>query len=433
MKAPDKVSPAAGGAPEKTLLAGENEANAESAAPAGGAEDSAEESLPPEKTTAQKPLSKRRRAALAVRHFFKSSVVLIVALVAAGVTCFFVPFDREYLGYFDLQTLSCLFCTLAVVAAFKNIRFFEWLADIIVRRFRNMRNIVLALVFVTYFGSMIMANDMALITFLPLGYFVLDSCGNRKLTAFTFIMQNIAANLGGMLTPFGNPQNLYLYSFYNIAAGEFFKIMALPFAVAFVLILGVCLFVKPEKAAVLSAPKKTPPVWRIAVYAALFVLSVLIVFRVFPYYWGLLAVAAALIVLDYRSVLRVDYGLLLTFCAFFVFSGNMARIPAVEEFLGGLVALDPLAFGVLSCQVISNVPSAVLLSKFTADYANLLVAVNIGGLGTPIASLASLITLNTYRRVRPGETKKYIVKFLLLNFSFLAVLLGAGYLNVLIV
>ena len=432
MKAPDKVSPAAGGAPEKTLLAGENEANAESAAPAGGAENGAEESLPPEKTTAQKPLSKRRRAALAVRHFFKSSVVLIVALVAAGITCFFVPFDREYLGYFDLQTLSCLFCTLAVVAAFKNIRFFEWLADIIVRRFRNMRNIVLALVFVTYFGSMIMANDMALITFLPLGYFVLDSCGNRKLTAFTFIMQNIAANLGGMLTPFGNPQNLYLYSFYNIAAGEFFKIMALPFAVAFVLILGVCLFVKPEKAAVLSAPKKTPPVWRIAVYAALFVLSVLIVFRVFPYYWGLLAVAAALIVLDYRSVLRVDYGLLLTFCAFFVFSGNMARIPAVEEFLGGLVALDPLAFGVLSCQVISNVPSAVLLSKFTADYANLLVAVNIGGLGTPIASLASLITLNTYRRVRPGETKKYILKFLLLNFSFLAVLLGAGYLNALI-
>lgn len=432
MKAPDKVSPVAGGAPEKTLLAGENEANAESAAPAGGAEDSAEESLPPEKTTAQKPLSKRRRAALAVRHFFKSSVVLIVALVAAGVTCFFVPFDREYLGYFDLQTLSCLFCTLAVVAAFKNIRFFEWLADIIVRRFRNMRNIVLALVFVTYFGSMIMANDMALITFLPLGYFVLDSCGNRKLTAFTFIMQNIAANLGGMLTPFGNPQNLYLYSFYNIAAGEFFKIMALPFAVAFVLILGVCLFVKPEKAAVLSAPKKTPPVWRIAVYAALFVLSVLIVFRVFPYYWGLLAVALALIVLDYRSVLRVDYGLLLTFCAFFVFSGNMARIPAVEEFLGGLVALDPLVFGVLSCQVISNVPSAVLLSKFTADYANLLVAVNIGGLGTPIASLASLITLNTYRRVRPGETKKYILKFLLLNFSFLAVLLGAGYLNALI-
>ena len=394
--------------------------------------ESAEESM--EKgAAAEAPLTRRRRFALAAVHFFKSSVVLLVALAAAGITCIFVPVDREYLGYFDLQTLACLFCTLAVVAAFKNIRFFEWLADVIVRRFKNMRNIVLALVFVTYFGSMIMANDMALITFLPLGYFVLESCGNRKLTAFTFIMQNIAANLGGMLTPFGNPQNLYLYSFYSIGAGEFFRIMALPFAVAFVLILGVCLFVKPQGAQVLSRPHKAPPVWRSVVYAALFALSVLIVFDVFPYYWGLLAVAVCLLVLDFRAVLRVDYGLLLTFCAFFVFSGNMARIPAVRDFLGGLIALDPLAFGVLSCQVISNVPSAVLLSRFTSDYASLLVAVNIGGLGTPVASLASLITLNTYRRVRPGETKKYILKFLLVNFSFLAVLIGAGYLNALLV
>ena len=406
---------------EKTRQSGEN------------AEESMEKGAERVGAAAEAPLTRRRCFALAALHFFKSSVVLLVALAAAGITCIFVPVDGEYLGYFDLQTLACLFCTLAVVAAFKNIRFFEWLADVIVRRFKNMRNIVLALVFVTYFGSMIMANDMALITFLPLGYFVLESCGNRKLTAFTFIMQNIAANLGGMLTPFGNPQNLYLYSFYSIGAGEFFRIMALPFAVAFVLILGVCLFVKPQGAQVLSRPHKAPPVWRSVVYAALFALSVLIVFDVFPYYWGLLAVAVCLLVLDFRAVLRVDYGLLLTFCAFFVFSGNMARIPAVRDFLGGLIALDPLAFGVLSCQVISNVPSAVLLSRFTSDYASLLVAVNIGGLGTPVASLASLITLNTYRRVRPGETKKYILKFLLVNFSFLAVLIGAGYLNALLV
>ncbi len=374
----------------------------------------------------------RGKARLAVLHILKSSAVLLVALAAAAVTCFFVPPDAEYLGYFDLQTLTCLFCTLAVVAAFKDIKFFEWLADAIVRRFKNMRNIVLALVFVTYFGSMIMANDMALITFLPLGWFVLQSCGKFRLTAFTFIMQNIAANLGGMLTPFGNPQNLYLYSYFHIPTGEFFAVMALPFAVAFVLILGVCLFVKPQPAELSAAPRVRPPLWRILAYAALFVLSLLIVFRVFPYYWGLLAVAAALLVLDFRAVLRVDYGLLLTFCAFFVFSGNLARIPAVADFLASLVALDPLAFGVLSCQVISNVPSAVLLSKFTQNYPALLVAVNIGGLGTPIASLASLITLNTFRRVQPGQTKKYIVKFLLLNFSFLAVLLGAGYLNALL-
>lgn len=363
----------------------------------------------------------------------KSNVVLLVALVAAGITCIFVPFDEAYADYFDWSTLACLFCTLAVVAAFKNIRFFVWLADVIVRRFKNMRNITLALVFVTFFGSMIMANDMALVTFLPLGYFVLESCGNKKLTAFVFIMQDIAANLGGMLTPFGNPQNLYLYSYYSIPTGEFFSIMALPFAAAFVMIFVICMFVKPEPASVQFKAHARPPMWRVCVYAALFALSLCIVFRVFPYYWGLLAVAVGLLILDFRALLRVDYALLLTFCAFFIFSGNLARIPAVSEGLGGLVELDPLAVGTLSCQFISNVPSAVLLSKFTQNYPALLIAVNAGGLGTPIASLASLITLNTFRRFNPGQTGKYLVKFLLYNFGFLAVLIGVGYLTLLFV
>lgn len=364
-----------------------------------------------------------------VKNFFKANVVLIIAIIAAAATCFFVPFDAEYAGYFDWRTLSCLFCTLAVVAAFKNIRFFVWLADVIVRRFKNFRTVVVSLVFVTYFGSMIMANDMALVTFLPLGYFVLESCGGKRYMAFTFIMQNIAANLGGMLTPFGNPQNLYLYSFFNIGAGEFFTIMAIPFAAAFLLILGTCMFVKPEKVEVTTKKKPAPSAWRAAVYGVLFVVSVLIVFRIFPYYWGLLAVTVVLLALDFRAVLKVDYGLLLTFCAFFVFSGNMARIEPVQAFLGNLMEIDPLAFGVLSCQVISNVPSAVLLSRFTTDYARLLIAVNLGGLGTPIASLASLITLNTYRKLVPGDTKKYVLLFLALNFGFLLVLTGFGYLT----
>ena len=364
-----------------------------------------------------------------IKNFLKANTVLIIAIVAAAITCFFVPFDEEYLGYFDLRTLSCLFCTLAVVAAFKNIRFFVWLADIIVRRFKSIRTVIVSLVFVTYFGSMIMANDMALVTFLPLGYFVLESCNGKRYMAFTFIMQNIAANLGGMLTPFGNPQNLYLYSFFNIGAAEFFKIMALPFAAAFLLILGTCLFVKPEKVQVTTKKRPAPKAWRVAVYSALFIVSVLIVFRIFPYYWGLLAVTVALLVLDFRSVLKVDYGLLLTFCAFFVFSGNMSRIEPVQKFLGTLMDIDPLAFGILSCQVISNVPSAVLLSRFTTDYARLIIAVNLGGLGTPIASLASLITLNTYRKLMPGDTKKYILLFLALNFGFLLILAGFGYLT----
>lgn len=373
-----------------------------------------------------------KKVSLMLLHILKTSVVPVVAFIAAAITCFFVPFDKEYLGYFDLRTLSCLFCTLAVVAAFRNIRFFVWLADKIVRLFKNERNVILALVFVTYFGSMIMANDMALVTFLPLGFFVLDSCGKRERLAFTFVMQNVAANLGGMLTPFGNPQNLYLYSRFSIGAAEFFSIMAIPFAVAFLLIFAVCMFVKPVPVVVAGKPKNAPPVWRSCVYSVLFIVSVMIVFRVFPYYWGLLAVVVCLLILDFRSLLRVDYGLLLTFCFFFVFSGNMARIDGVRNALGTLMDLDPLAFGVLSCQFISNVPSAVLLSAFTENYAKLLIAVNIGGLGTPIASLASLITLNTYRRVCPKDTKHYLCVFSAINFSFLAVLIGAGYLTGLI-
>ena len=363
-----------------------------------------------------------------VKGILKSRIVLIVALVAAAVTCFFVPPDGGYADYFDLDTLSCLFCTLAVVSALKRRRFFEWLAVKIVTAFGNMRRVTFALVFVTYFGSMIMANDMALITFLPLGWLVLSSCGKTKYTAFVFVMQNVAANLGGMLTPFGNPQNLYLYSFFEINAGEFFAIMAIPFAVAFVLIAGTCLVVKPEPIRLETHPEPAPPVWRMIVYFVLFALSVMIVFRVFPYYVGLIVVTVALAILEPKCFLRVDYGLLLTFCAFFVFSGNLARIPAVRDLLASVVAMSPLLVGTATCQVISNVPSAVLLSRFTTDYRHLLIAVNIGGLGTPVSSLASLITLGEYRKREPGKTLRYLGLFSLINFSYLAVLIGSSYL-----
>ena len=357
-----------------------------------------------------------------VKGILKSRIVLIVALVAAAVTCFFVPPDGGYADYFDL------FCTLAVVSALKRRRFFEWLATGIVTAFGNMRRVTFALVFVTYFGSMIMANDMALITFLPLGWLVLSSCGKTKYTAFVFVMQNVAANLGGMLTPFGNPQNLYLYSFFEIDAGEFFAIMAIPFAVAFVLIAGTCLVVKPEPIRLETHPEPAPPVWRMIVYFVLFALSVMIVFRVFPYYVGLIVVTVALAILEPKCFLRVDYGLLLTFCAFFVFSGNLARIPAVRDLLASVVAMSPLLVGTATCQVISNVPSAVLLSRFTTDYRHLLIAVNIGGLGTPVSSLASLITLGEYRKREPGKTLRYLGLFSLINFSYLAVLIGSSYL-----
>lgn len=356
--------------------------------------------------------------------FVLSHMMPIVALIAAAVTCFFVPPDKEYGGYFNLSTLSTLFCTLAVVAAFKNVRFFTWLAKKIVVKVGTLRNLVLALVFITYFGSMVMANDMALITFLPLGYVALDSSGRKDKMPIVFVMQNVAANLGGMLTPFGNPQNLYLYSYYGMRNLQFLRIMALPFAVAFVLILAVCLTTKNDKISLLTEPENTPPAWRCVLYAALFTLSVLIVFNVLPWYVCLAIVVVTLIAVCPKSLLQVDYGLLITFCAFFVFSGNLSRIDGVKNILSDLVAASPLLIGVASCQVISNVPTALLLSRFTDDAANLIVAVNVGGLGTPIASLASLITLNEFKKSEPKKLKNYVATFLIVNFSFLAILIA---------
>lgn len=355
-------------------------------------------------------------------HWVRKNVVLCIAILAAALTSCIVPPDRTYLTYFDWKTLTCLFCVLAVVCALKDIRVFYVLAEQIVRRFRNARFCILALVYITFIGSMLIANDMALLTFLPLGYFVLSCSGTEKYMAFTFIMQNIAANLGGMLTPFGNPQNLYLYGKFEIPTGEFTMIMLLPFVISIALITLCCrIFVKPE-AMQIPAKRSALPARRTVLYLCLFVLSIVIVFRFIPYWIGLIVIPLVLLFADPKALKEVDYPLLLTFAAFFIFSGNMARIPAVQSLFASLLEKDTLLFSVLSCQCISNVPSAILLSQFTGNYRELLIGVNIGGTGTLIASLASLITFREYTAHNPGQTRRYLVLFSAFNFGFLAVL-----------
>lgn len=356
-----------------------------------------------------------------VISFIKANTVLVIAVCAAIITCFIVPPDAQYAGYFDLKTLTCLFCVLAVVCALKNVRFFYILAQKIVERFKSTRRCVIALVYITFIGSMFIANDMALLTFLPLGYLILTTTGKEKYMAVTFILQNIAANLGGMLTPFGNPQNLYLYTKFNIPTGEFLLIMLPPFVLAIALITLCCFLVKPEPLEFCGETYKTDRK-RTAFYLALFALSIIIVFRVIPYYIGLAVIAVCLLIFDRRALMQVDYGLLGTFAAFFVFSGNMARIDAVREFFSFLLEKNTLVFSILSCQVISNVPSAVLLSQFTENYRELLLGVNIGGAGTLIASLASLITFREYIKSNPSEGLYYIGLFSLFNFGFVIVL-----------
>lgn len=358
------------------------------------------------------------------RGFAKKNAVMLIAFAAALITSLFVPVDKEYIGYFDFKTLSCLFCVLAVVCALKDINFFFVIARKIVHFFKTARMSILALVYITFIGSMLIANDMALLTFLPLGFLVLSSTGKQKYMAFTFIMQNIAANLGAMLTPFGNPQNLYLYTKFNIPNGEFMGIMAPPFILSVVLITLCCIIFVKNEPLMISDEKIELNGKRTALYLALFALAIAIVFRGIPYWIGLIIIPAVLFFADRHALESVDYPLLFTFVFFFIFAGNMARMDAVRDFFSTLLSKNTLLFSALSCQCISNVPSAILLSQFTGNYAELLIGVNVGGVGTLIASLASLITFREYVKHDPKSTRRYIAEFSAFNFGFLIILIA---------
>lgn len=363
---------------------------------------------------------------MAVTRFIKKNIVFCIAALAAVLTMFFVPPDAEYLTYFDWKTLVCLFLTLAVICALRNIKFFTILSRRLVMITGNLRGLFIMLIVITFVGSMLIANDMALITFLPLGYFALHTTGKEKYMAYLFILQNISANLGGMLTPFGNPQNLYIYSYYNIPTGEFCKIMFPPFALAIAMLLLACLPIKKEKLELKDSFNERLDAKKTALYLTLFAVSLLIVFRIIPFILGLIVIPIILFIVDRESLLMVDYGLLGTFFFFFIFAGNLSRIDVVNTFVSTLLAKDTLVVSALSCQAISNVPSAILLSRFTNDYPSLLLGVNIGGTGTLIASLASLITFSEFRILYPGHSKQYFWMFTVINVIFLGVMLVAA-------
>ncbi len=355
--------------------------------------------------------------------FCKKNAMLLIAATLALLTMILIPPDHAYAGYFDWKTLSCLFSTLAVVCALKSIRFFTYLARQIVKLAGNTRMAILALMGITFIGSMFMANDMALLTFLPLGYDVLSTTKQEKHIPFTFIMQNISANLGGMLTPFGNPQNLFLYEKFHISNGEFVSIMVIPFAVAVLLIFVCCMTVKKEELVIAEKTFAPLPKGRTALYLVLFACAILMVMRVLPWWIALIGITAVLMIAAPRALTKVDFGLLGTFFAFFIFAGNLARIEPVRVLFSRLLGMNPLWVSAISCQLISNVPSAILLSQFTEAYPALLMGVNIGGTGTLIASLASLITFREYASHYPNKIGAYVKLFSVFNFGFLAVLL----------
>ena len=354
------------------------------------------------------------------KKFILNNTIALIAFALAMITTFFVPIDAKYLSYIDYKTISCLFLISCIISAFKDINFFYAVARQIIIRFNTLRKSYVALITITFVGSMIIANDMALITFLPLGYLVLKETNNEDKEAFVFIMQNVAANLGGMLRPFGNPQNLYIYTKYNIDNIEFMKIMSVPFIVAIILLYLSSLCIGKDKLILRHQDIKVSAM-KERVYVFLFILAIFVVFRYVPLIVGLIIIPIIVLLLDRHAFKSIDYSLLMTFIFFFIFSSNLARIYEVNVFFSNLLKRNVYFTTLLSCQFMSNVPTSILLSKFINNYVPLLYGVNIGGLGTLIASLASLITFRNYVALNPKRIWSYLGLFTFINLVFIVV------------
>lgn len=363
--------------------------------------------------------------------FMKKEIVFVVAAICAIISCFFIPIDREYIGYFDFKTLVSLFTMMAVICAIESTHVLEVASRMMVIKLKNTRMLAMGLVFLTFVSSMFIANDMALLSFLPLSAVVLISTKQEKKAMYIFILQNIGANMGGMLTPFGNPQNIYLYNYYNIPNGKFLMIMLPAFLCSILLLIMACMFVKKEPLVIHTEQEATLDAKRLVIYSIAFIIAVLMVLKLVNYYVGTIVACLILIIFDRKSFLGVDYMLLLTFCAFFIFTGNLSRVPAVSGFLEKIIQGKELIVALLSTQVICNVPTAILLSKFTSQYAPILIAVNIGALGTIIASLASLIAFKIYTKNFHESKAKYLGRLFLVNICFLVVLVFVSWICVL--
>ena len=357
--------------------------------------------------------------------FLRRDPVLAAALTLAVISAFLVPPSLDYVGYIDFHVLALLFSLMLVVAGLQKSGAFTLLTDKLLQRVKSTRSLAAVLVGVCFFTSMLITNDVALITFVPLSVMLLGQEKNEKLLMLVIVLQTIAANLGSGLTPLGNPQNLYLYSLSGMQLGEFLSAMMLPTLVSGVLLAVAVFLIRPREIGKDTAQESAEGVTvkKLIPWFALFALCLLAVLHLVHYLLMLAVVTIAVVILD-RSLLRkADYALLLTFIGFFVFIGNVKNIPAVSEVLSALVAGRELGVGVLLSQVISNVPAAMLLSGFTENYAALLVGVNLGGLGTLIASMASMISYKIYAATPGARAEKYFVLFTGLNILFLMILL----------
>ena len=360
--------------------------------------------------------------------FFKKETVLCISAICAVATMFLVPPDEGYSEYIDFRVLCLLLCLMAVVEGFRRCGAFEWLTFQLLRRSHSGKVLGMVLVLLPFFSSMLLTNDVALLIFVPFTLLFLAQIGCSSAGIFVLVLQTIAANLGSMATPVGNPQNLYLYEAYHLGAKEFFTSMLPLTVVSMLCLMAASLLVLPKVIPGLTPPEKPMLHTRkLLIYGVLFGLCLLTVFRILPYGIMTVAVLSVIAVTEPRLLRRLDIPLLLTFVCFFIVSGNLSRIEEVRGMLRAVLERNTLLTAVGTSQIISNVPAAVLLSGFTDQWKPLLAGVNIGGLGTPIASLASLITLKLYLHQPEARIGKFLVVFTVANAVGLVILLAAAW------
>ncbi len=362
--------------------------------------------------------------------FFKKETILCISGILAFGSAFLIPPDAKYIEYCDIRVLVLLFCLMAVMGGFQQLGVFDRMANLLLARARRMRQLATTLVMLCFFSAMFVTNDVALITFVPFTIMLLERANLKEKMIPFIVMQTIAANLGSMLTPVGNPQNLFLYTISGMEMGEFFAVTVPYVGVSYFLLYVYCYF--QGKQPLVTEKQEPKRNWSVndktflAVLGILFLLCLLAVFHVASH-WVVLIIILMWFLFFQKGILKgLDYNLLLTFVFFFVLIGNLGRIPVIRETLQNLLIGREVFVSFLASQCISNVPAAVLLSEFTDRYDLLIAGVNIGGLGTLIASMASLISYKYFAQVPGAKKGKYMLYFTAMNLLFAVILLAVN-------
>lgn len=365
----------------------------------------------------------------AVKHFIKNEIVLCVAGVLAVASAFVVHPSKSYLGYIDFRTLSILLMLMITMAGLQKLSVFRQLGELLVGKMSTIRGVVLILIGLCFFSSMFITNDVALLTFVPFSIITLSISNRKDLYIIVIVLETLAANLGSMLTPLGNPQNLYLYSLSGMSMAAFIKLM-LPYSLcsALLLFISALIFVKDAKVTLKDNDRKSYDRTKrekrlIGLYIAAFIISLFVVARLVPYPLGLVIVLIAVIAFDRNVLRKPDYSLLFTFIFLFIFIGNIKQIPEFSQVLESLIKINEVGVSIVLSQFISNVPAAILCSGFADDLQKIIIGTNLGGMGTLIASMASLISFKQYSYIDGAKPQKYIGIFTVLNIVYLALMI----------